>query len=152
MQFNGPAASVAQNRQAALRASRPGGGVGPAPKPLAVDPRIDRITALMQRALHRRLTLCELAVATSLSVSRVCHLFKSHVGLSPARYLKLLRLQRAKELLETSVFSVKEIGVRLSYGDPSQFEEDVRKTFGLPPLRNRRRASQATDATATTGR
>lgn len=63
MQFNGPAASVAQNRQAASWAALLGGGVGPSPKPPAVDPRIDRVTVLTQRALHWRLTLCELAVA-----------------------------------------------------------------------------------------
>lgn len=75
--LNGPAASVAQNRQAASRVARLGGGAGPSPKPPAVDPGIDRVTALMHRALHRRLTLCELAVATSLSVLRErCH--KSH--------------------------------------------------------------------------
>ena len=100
----------------------------------------------MHRALHRRLQLCELADATGLSVSRVCHLFKSHHGIGPAQYLKSLRMQRARELLETAALSVKEIGVRLGYADPSHFVEDFRKTFGLPPLRYRRRASQATVA------
>jgi transcriptional regulator GlxA family with amidase domain len=98
---------------------------------------------MMHGALHRRLPLRELAGATGLSVSRVCHLFKSHHGIGPAQYLKLLRSQRAKELLETSVFSVKEIGARLGYDDPSRFVEDFRKMHGLTPLSHRRLAPMA---------
>ncbi|MGD0694537.1 MAG: helix-turn-helix transcriptional regulator [Terriglobia bacterium] len=113
------------------------GGAGPFPKPAAVDPRISQVTALMHRAMHRKLPLRELAGATGLSVSRLCHLFKSHIGLGPARYLKLLRMRRAKELLETSVLSVKEIGVRLGYDDPSRFVEDFGKACGQTPLRHR---------------
>lgn len=100
----------------------------------------------MHRRMHRKLPLRELAGATGLSVSRVCHLFKSHHGISPAQYLKLLRMRRAKELIEASVLSVKEIGVRLGYDDPSRFVEDFRKTFGSPPLRYREQVSQTTVA------
>jgi len=131
-----------------LRSAGPWAGGEPFSKPATIDPRIHRVTTLMHRALHRRLQLCELADATGLSVSRVCHLFKSHHGIGPAQYLKSLRMRRARELLETAALSVKEIGVRLGYADPSHFVEDFRKTFGLPPLRYRRRASQATVADA----
>ena len=146
MVFNVPTAAVAQDRQAASRIAGPWGGVGHFPKPAAVDPRISLVTALMHRAMHRKLPLCELAGATGLSVSRLCHLFKSDTGTAPVQYLKLLRLQRAKELLENSVLSVKEIGVRLGYDDSSHFVEDFRKTFGLPPLRYRQQASERTVA------
>ena len=140
MVFNGPTRAVAQDRQVASPIAGLWGGVEPFPKTAAIDPRISHITALIHRSLHRKLTLGELAGATGLSVSRLCHLFKSHTGMGPVQYLKLLRLQRAKELLETSVFSVKEIGVRLGYSDPSRFVEDFRKMFGLTPLRHRRLA------------
>jgi transcriptional regulator GlxA family with amidase domain len=132
--------AVAQHRPAASRTAGLCGGVGPSPKPAAVDPRISRVTALMHRAFHRKLPLRDLAGASGLSVSRLCHLFKSHTGIGAAQYLKLLRLQRAKVLLETSVLSVKEVGVRLGYEDPSRFVEDFRKTYGLTPLRHRRLA------------
>ena len=79
---------------------------------------------------------------SGLSVSRLCHLFKSYTGMGPARYLKLLRLQRAKKLLEASALSVKEIAARLGYGDPSRFGEDFRRTVGFSPQRHRERGSQ----------
>jgi transcriptional regulator GlxA family with amidase domain len=119
------------------------GRVDPFPGPATVDPRIRRAEALIHRALHRKLPLRELAGVAGLSVSRLCHLFKNQVGVAPAQYAKLLRMRRAGELLQTSVLSVKEIGGRLGYDDPSRFVEDFRKTYGLPPLRYRERVSQA---------
>jgi transcriptional regulator GlxA family with amidase domain len=113
------------------------------PKPPAVDPRIVKVTALMRRVMHRKLLLPELAHASGLSVSHLCHLFKTYTGVGPRKYLKSLRMERAKELLENSLLRVKEIGARLGYDDPSRFVEDFRKTYGLPPLRYRDRVSQA---------
>jgi AraC-like DNA-binding protein len=136
--FSDPTAAVAQNRQAASPIAGLWGSVEPFPKAAAIDPRISHVTALIHRSVQRKLTLGELAGETGLSVSRLCHLFKNHHGMGPAHYLKLLRLQRGKELLETSVFSVKEISARLGYDDPSRFVEDFRKMHGLTPLRHRR--------------
>lgn len=87
--------------------------------------------------MHRKLPLRELAGATGLSISRLCHLFKNHIGLGAAHYLKLLRMQRAKDLLETSTLSVKEIAARLGYNDPSRFVEDFGKACGQTPLQHR---------------
>ena len=134
--------AVTKDPEAGWQATGFGGGAGALPELAGTDTRISRVTALMHRAMHRKLLLEELAGASGLSVSRLCHLFKTHVGTGPGQYLKSLRLRRAKELLETSVLSVKEIAVRLGYHDPSRFIEDFRKTYGLPPLRYRERASQ----------
>ena len=65
--------------------------------------------ALMKERLHRQLTLEELARAVTLSPSRLRHLFKVEVGMSPAKYRKMLRLQRARELMDTTSLSIKEI-------------------------------------------
>ncbi len=110
----------------------------------AVDSRISRAEALIHSHLHRKLLLHELAGAAGLSVSRMCHLFKKQTGIAPARYARVLRMQRAGELLKTSVLSVKQIGVLLGYDDPSRFVEDFRRTYGLPPMRYRQRLARAT--------
>lgn len=108
----------------------------------ALDPRISRVITLMHHAMHRKLSLCELAGETRLSVSRLCHLFKSQTGFGPAQYLKSLRIQLGKELLENSELSVKEIAARVGYADPSRFVEDFRKIYELPPMRYRLRSRQ----------
>lgn len=94
---------------------------------------------LMRGDLSRGLSLEALARAVNLSPSRLHNVFKSETGLSPARYLKKLRLERAKELLEESFFSVKEIRVRVGIGDESHFVRDFKKAYGLTPTEYRAR-------------
>jgi transcriptional regulator GlxA family with amidase domain len=136
--FIDPKGAVPQDRQAASRIADLWGGVRPFPKPPAVDPRIGRVRALMHGTMHRKLPLRELAGPTGLSVSRLCHLFRSQVGTSPRRYLKLARLARAKELLETSTFSVKEVAARAGFNHVGRFIGHFRNTYGLTPSQHRR--------------
>jgi len=57
--------------------------------------------------------------------------------MTPAQYLKSVRIHQAKELLETTLLSVKEIRARLGINDESHFVRDFKKTYGLPPLQYR---------------
>jgi len=95
------------------------------------------VSSVMRRKLDRRLHVEELAAAVALSPSRLRNLFKCQLGVPPIQHLKLLRMDKAKGLLEHSTLSIKEIAIRLSYGDTSRFIEDFRKTMGRSPLRYR---------------
>lgn len=94
---------------------------------------------LMRGDLGRALSLEALAHAVNLSPSRLHNVFKNETGVSPARYLKTLRLERAKELLAESFLSVKEIRVCVGIGDESHFVRDFRKAYGLTPTQYRAR-------------
>ena len=96
--------------------------------------------ALMEREFHRKLRLGELATAAGLSVSRLCHLFKKDTGSSPARYLKLARLKRAKELIEKSSLSVKEVTVAVGLDSVSHLVQGFKQHYGATPLRHRFRS------------
>jgi len=74
-----------------------------------MDLRVRKILQMMRDNLNRELSLDRFAQAVNVSVWRLCHIFKSDVGTSPIRYLRLLRLEKAKQLLETSFLSIKEI-------------------------------------------
>lgn len=115
---------------------------GAFPNSICVDPRIQGVQSLIQHNIHRRLCLFELARAEALSVSRLSHLFKSHFGIAPKRYLKLARMQKAKELLETSTLSVKEITAAIGIDDVSHFVRDFEKHYQLTPSRYRLRFGQ----------
>jgi transcriptional regulator GlxA family with amidase domain len=130
--------AVAQNRRAASGVASVAGTIGQSPELAAVDPRISEATSLMRRAIQRKLPLYELAGATGLSVSRLCHLFHNQTGMSPRRYLKAARLESAKELLETSSFTVKEVAARAGFNHVGRFIGDFRKTYGATPLQFRR--------------
>jgi transcriptional regulator GlxA family with amidase domain len=91
----------------------------------------------MESNFHRKLTLTVMARAVQLSTSRLRHLFKAEVGLTPTQYLQRLRMEQAKALLESTYISVKEIAVRVGVGGGSHFVHDFKRAFGVTPSRYR---------------
>ena len=88
---------------------------------------------MMREDVRGELSLAELAQSVNLSVWRLCHIFKSDVGMPPIRYLRLLRMERAKYLLESSFLSVKEIAFQVGLNDESHFVRDFKSTYGFSP-------------------
>ena len=93
----------------------------------------------MREDVRGELSLTEFAQSVNLSVWRLCHIFKSDVGMPPIRYLRLLRMERAKELLESSFLSVKEIAFQVGLNDESHFVRDFKSTYGYSPALYRSR-------------
>jgi transcriptional regulator GlxA family with amidase domain len=91
----------------------------------------------MRRNLRAKLTLDDMARAVNLTSFHFCHLFKAQTGSSPAKYLKVLRLERARELLETTQLNVKEIRTLVGINDESHFARDFRATYKLTPQQYR---------------
>ena len=87
----------------------------------------------MRADVRGELTLTEFAHSVNLSVWRLSHIFKSDVGMPPIKYLKLLRMERAKALLESSFLSVKEIAFRVGLNDESHFVRDFKLAYGYSP-------------------
>jgi len=88
---------------------------------------------MMRDDVRGELSLSHFAQAVNLSAWRLCHVFKSEVGMPPIKYLRLLRMDRAKHLLETSFLSVKEIAYNVGVNDESHFVRDFKTTYGLSP-------------------
>ena len=93
----------------------------------------------MRDDVRGELSLTEFAQSVNLSVWRLCHIFKSDVGMPPIRYLRLLRMERAKGLLESSFLSVKEIAFQVGLNDESHFVRDFKSTYGYSPALYRSR-------------
>jgi AraC-like DNA-binding protein len=88
---------------------------------------------MMRDDVRGELSLTDFAQSVNLSVWRLCHIFKSDVGMPPIRYLRLLRMERAKDLLESSFLSVKEIAYQVGVNDESHFVRDFKATYGFSP-------------------
>jgi AraC family transcriptional regulator, arabinose operon regulatory protein len=108
----------------------PGSHFDPFPR---MDRRIAHAIARMEEAIDRELLVPELAAAVNLSPSRFAYLFRRDTGVSPARYLHTLRMERARLLLERTFLSVKEVMAYVGVNDPSHFSRDFRKYHGVPP-------------------
>jgi AraC-like DNA-binding protein len=98
-----------------------------------VDKRVEKILEMMREDVRGELSLGECAQSVNLSVWRLCHIFKSDVGMPPIKYLRLLRMERAKGLLESSFLSVKEIAFQVGVNDESHFVRDFKSTYGYSP-------------------
>ena len=104
-----------------------------------MDPRVNAIERLMRDNVQREWSLLELAQAVNLSVWRLSHIFVSEIGKSPMQYLRQLRMDRARFLLETSFLSVKEIAHQVGLNDESHFVRGFKKINGDAPTRYRLR-------------
>jgi transcriptional regulator GlxA family with amidase domain len=103
----------------------------------AQDPRVRKVIALMRDNYHRELTLGKLAGSVQLSIWHLCHLFKNETGKPPAQYLKSIRMEEARRLLESTVLSVKEVINKVGMSDQSHFVKDFKRAYGDTPTRYR---------------
>jgi transcriptional regulator GlxA family with amidase domain len=110
-----------------------------------LDKRVEKIIQMMRDDVRGELSLGEFAQSVNLSVWRLCHIFKSDVGMPPIRYLRLLRMERAKDLLESSFLSVKEIAFQVGLNDESHFVRDFKSTYGYSPALYRTRFKSNSD-------
>ena len=104
-----------------------------------MEHRVRQVIALAEDSLHKGWSPAKLAAMVNLSPSRLHQLFKEETGVPPARYLRRLRMRRAKELLETTHLSVKQVMARVGLTDESHFVRDFKKTYGLTPAKYRGR-------------
>ena len=98
-----------------------------------VDARVEQAIAFIEENYQRDLSLCKVAGAVHLSIWYLCHLFKAETGETPARYLKMVRMRRARALLENSLLSIKEVMNKVGMGDQSHFAKDFKRVYGLTP-------------------
>lgn len=103
-----------------------------------MEKRIKTIVAFMETDLRLQVTLHDVAPLVNLSSSRLRHVFKDATGMSLKQYQKRLRMQKARELLEESFLSIKEIMMETGIQDRNHFARTFRKMYGSTPSEHRR--------------
>ena len=75
-----------------------------------------------------------------LSPFYISRIFKSEIGDTPIHYLINIRLERAKELLESGLAeSVQEVAAQVGYDDVYHFSKLFKKRYGFPPSQAKKR-------------
>ena len=83
--------------------------------------RINRSIAYMTEHLDQPLQVAALAALANISPSHFFTLFKRQTGSPPIDYFIRLRMERARQLLDSTASSVKEVAAILGYNDPFYF-------------------------------
>jgi AraC-like DNA-binding protein len=111
--------------------------------------RVQKVILLIRENPSKPLTLDKLARTVSMSSSRLRHLFKDEVGKTPRQYLKDLRMELARRLLENTSFHIKKVMIEVGANDESHFSRDFKRAFGMTPKQYRTRYNISQLATLT---
>jgi len=99
----------------------------------SLDKRVQHACDYMQGHMAERFSIDNVAAACNLSTSRLAHLFKEHMGVSPKSWSNDLRLQQARKLLLAGRDSIARIASMVGYEDPNQFTRYFTKNMGCSP-------------------
>ncbi|WP_172840489.1 response regulator [Virgibacillus phasianinus] len=89
----------------------------------------------IQNHYQSAITLEETASFVNLSPNYFSNLFKQEIGETFIDYLTKVRLQKAKELIEENLYSLKEISYMVGYKDPNYFSRVFKKYYHDSPKR-----------------
>src|SRR3546814_14496401 len=65
--------------------------------------------------------------------------FKAATGFAPLEYVQALRIEEAKQMLETDTLSADEVGASVGYDDSASFRRIFKRGVGLSPSRSEER-------------
>jgi AraC family transcriptional regulator len=92
-----------------------------------------RLVEFIDEHLAEEISLATLAELVDLSLFHFAHAFKQSFGVPPHRYHMNRRMDRARNLLRRSAFSVTQIGSQIGFRETSSFTRAYRKFAGVTP-------------------
>lgn len=96
-----------------------------------------RVIEMIQEEYARPLTLDELARSANVHPSHLAIVFREHQRCTPAQYIRLLRVERAIELMRDKDTSLADISLMAGFCDQSHFTRVFKRITGLTPARFR---------------
>jgi len=97
----------------------------------------------LQHAYATPQTLAQMADIAGLSSRSFQRQFKQSLGMTPIAYLQLLRLEKARQMLELTTESFARIAWQVGYQNVAGFSGIFKRTVGLGPQEYRRRFGMA---------
>ncbi|MET9468586.1 helix-turn-helix domain-containing protein [Streptomyces sp. NPDC006544] len=88
--------------------------------------------------LHEPLTVSDLARRANMSTRHLTRRFTSATGVTPLRWLHAQRINRARELLETTDHGIEHIATRTGMGSAATLRRHFHRALGVPPDAYRR--------------
>jgi transcriptional regulator GlxA family with amidase domain len=96
----------------------------------------------IEQNLQRELPLSALARRAAMSTRTLSRRFHGQVGATPAAWIALARVRRARRLLETTDLSIEQVAAEAGFGSPAVMREHFGDVVGTSPLTYRRAFSR----------
>lgn len=106
-----------------------------------MEPAIEKAIAYLDQNLSEHITLSELARASGYSLSRFKVKFKEAIGITPAEYITLQKIEKSKELLLLPGNSVTDVAFQLGFSSSNYFSSVFKKLMNCTPRTYRKRNS-----------
>lgn len=106
------------------------------------DEDIKNSILYMKDNLHKQLSILEIADNINLTEKTFYRRFKKALNISPLQYLKILKVEKAKELLISTNKSFSDITFELGYFDENSFRKFFKQETSLNPKDFRKRFQQ----------
>ena len=94
---------------------------------------IRKIMEFIYSNLDKELSLADISLATGVSRSKIGDTFNIHFGISLAKFINNLRLEKAKSLLTNSDLSITQISYDCGFGSLRSFNRIFYKKLGCTP-------------------
>lgn len=117
------------------------------PLPKSSDPSIEMEDAFLQKIKdlveahldEADFDISKLARQAGMSRVQLYRKVKALTGKSPSIFVRTIRLQKAKALLQTTALNISEIAYDVGFSDPASFSKTFREQFGESPTEFRER-------------
>lgn len=117
-----------------MHANRPPAGQkSPSKKALREHERTKQMLRYIHEHLSEDLSVSQIAKSALVSDSECLRCFRNIIGVTPIRYVKQYRLQKAEELLRASNEPIAAIAVRCGFQDMSYFSRSFREAYSATP-------------------
>jgi len=98
---------------------------------------IENAKIIMNENIYKKIHPEEIANMLNIKYLKFRNVFKKHTGYAPAKYFQELKIRKAKQFLQETSYSVKEISYKLNYYSPDRFNNVFKKSTGQTPSKYR---------------
>ncbi len=136
----GPALAMEVARMLLLYRRRPGNQSqfsSPLTMQARAGSRFNELISWMDQNLSRKLTVEELAEQANMSPRTFARIFPSETGLSPSRFVEQLRIDRARELIESGADSLDTVASESGFGREERLRRAFQRRLGVSPAQYR---------------
>lgn len=108
---------------------------------LKEDEFVKHIKAFIEKNIAEPLSVKILADEMCFNEKYLIYLFKMHFGTTPARYIKMIRLEKAKQLLLYTDLKAVSVVNKIGYSSIQKFSKDFKAHTGFSPTEFRKEFS-----------